>query len=196
MHMRISGPAVLLGVFLGVLLACAGCGTGPSGTPAGGSVQGSGSPSASPSHVLNGRLVGRLRLDGLAQPLLITRTVHPRGGSQTRVYVGGGVELTDTSGNPLVPFVATDTRPTSHVSIACVTGGLQVTTAQPTVPSGVLVGWDIDRTTYRVDRSGAHASGRERVATSVPERTMRTKWPDLAHDRLFVGCRQWSAPVT
>ena len=145
---------------------------------------------------MKGRLVGRLRLDGLAQPLLVTRAEHARGGAQTRVYVGGAVELTDTSGNPLVPFTATDSRATAHVSITCVTGGLQVTTATPTVPGGVLVAWDIDRTTYRVDLSGAHASGHERLATSVPERTLRAKWSDLAHDRLFVGCRQWGAPVT
>jgi len=196
MNVQFSGRVLL--VVLALVIA--GCGSvADRSAPVDGAPQGSGSPSMSPSAasgLLRGRLVARLRLVGLAQPLLVTRDEHPRGGLRTRVYVGGSAtELTDPAGNPVVPFVATDTRPTSHVSVACVPGGLEVDVATPTVPSGVLVAWDIDRTTYRVDTAGAHVAGRERVGTSVPERTLRQDWPELARDRMFVGCRPWGAPV-
>lgn len=196
MRIRISGPSIVLGLALG----CAACGS--SGSTAGGSAQGSAPPAASASGtVLHGRLVGRLRLDGLAAPLLVTREAHVRGGYQMHAYVGGGsgrpsTELLDASGNPVVPFVEGDTRPEAYASVACVARGLQVDVATPTRPSGVLRAWDVVRTTYRVDRSGAHAAGERRVATSVPDRSMHRDWADLVRDRMFVGCGNYSAPVT
>lgn len=139
-----------------------------------------------------GTFVGEAQLRGWGHPLYLTRETHPRGGWQLHVYVETGrpwPELTNSDGNPVVPFVATDTRPVLPVAVSCDLDGFTVRTAEPTEQSGVVFAWDVDATTYRFTGSGVDAGTRTRVRNSVPDEQLRRAMPDLFAHRLFTDCR-------
>ncbi len=105
--------------------------------------------------------VSGITLGGHHGALLVTRQDHPRGGYQLRVYAvgpGGLVELKD-GGQPLVPFVATDTRPISS-TVDCHGGSIVVKQAVAK-PGGR---WAIERTTYAVNGTAATRTGTEAEA--------------------------------
>jgi hypothetical protein len=103
-------------------------------------------------------------LTGRAGHLAVTRQDHPRGGYQLRVFALAGktlVELQD-GGKPLVPFVATDTRPIS-ATVDC--QGASIVVNEAVVGSGGL--WEVRRTTYTVDGGTARRAGSELAASKL-----------------------------
>lgn len=123
--------------------------------------------------------------------LVVTRSVHPRGGYQLRVYAAAGAKLVElTRGTePLVPFVATDVQE-QPLSIDCRAGGLVVTQAVAHEPSGVLFAWDVRRTTYTLDRDARLTAGPEReVEDNVLPAQLRKEWPELVEHTAFPSCR-------
>lgn len=91
-----------------------------------------------------------LTLEGHDGALLVTRQDNPRGGYQLRLFAadnGRLVELKEGA-EPLVPFVATDTRPIS-ATVDC--QGPSIVVREAVAKSGGR--WDIRSTSYDVDGS-------------------------------------------
>jgi len=171
----LSGVASLLAA--GVL---AGCGSSSAPPPE------AASPSAG---AVAGKALGTYTLPGNGPELLVTRESHPRGGSQLHLYVEPALtELTVAGGGPLLPFVATDTPPTSHLSTGCAPGALIVRTATATVPPGVVAAWDIRESRYRIRAGAAVRISTKLLARSVPARDLAHRYPDIAHGAVLAGC--------
>ncbi|WP_123389937.1 hypothetical protein [Nocardioides aurantiacus] len=132
-----------------------------------------------------------VRLTGTDADLLVTEQQHPRGGTRTRVYAaadGALAELVDPDGNPVVPFVATDTPP-APVSVTCTGDGIAVTEAVAHEPAGVMFTWDVRRTTYAVTAGRAERTGSEEIADNVLPGQLRKRFPELARAEVLADCR-------
>lgn len=139
-----------------------------------------------------GKQVANVQVPGDGHRLLLTRQAHPRGGFQYHLYVevaGDQVELTDANHNPVVPFVATDTRPTTLVSADCGPGGFTVSEAEPVRGSGAL-SWDVYRTSYRLDGSQAIPLRHRKVYTGLSDKRLRSRLADLHDGRMFASCQE------
>lgn len=144
--------------------------------------------------------LGRVRLS-TAAPVLVQvpgrrgllvapRESHPRGGFQLHLYGyadGRLAELRDRQGNPVVPFVATDTGP-APVSADCGPRSIVVEQAVAHRPPGIAFAWDVRRTTYTV--SGARVAGQRSVeiADNVLPQQLKSRFPDLVHHVFFRDC--------
>jgi hypothetical protein len=129
-------------------------------------------------------------IPGRTGRLLVTRSDHPRGGYQLRVYAAGPAELDELQigGNPLVPFLATDVQ--EHpFSIDCGDGGLIVTEAVAHEPPGVAAAWDIRRTTYVFEGVRVTPGTTAEVADNVLPSQLGQKYPDLVRHTAFASCR-------
>jgi len=145
--------------------------------------------SASPAGRVAGKVIGHYEMPANGPELVVSRVEHPRGGSQLHLYVAPALsELTDASGGPVVPFIATDTPPTTHASTGCAPGVLIVRTATATVPPGVVAAWDIRETRYRIRGGVATQIGTRLLARSVPARDLAHRYPDVAHGAVLAGC--------
>jgi hypothetical protein len=122
--------------------------------------------------------------------LLVTRSEHPRGGYQLRVYAAGSAGLAElkTGGRSLLPFVATDVQ--EHpLSVDCADGGLVVTEAVPHEPPGVVAAWDVKRTTYAVDGLRLTPGATTEIADNVLPNELAKSYPDLVRHSAFTSCR-------
>jgi hypothetical protein len=131
-----------------------------------------------------------VQIPGRTGQLLVTKSDHPRGGYQLRVYAAGTSGLTElqSDGHPLVPFVATDVQ--EHpLSIDCGEGGLVLTEAVPHEPAGVAAAWDVKRTTYAVNGSSVQAGPTQEVADNVLPSELAATYPDLPKYAAFTSCR-------
>jgi hypothetical protein len=108
-----------------------------------------------------------VKLSGHQGDLLVTRQDHPRGGYQLHIYALGGTELVELqdAGKPLVPFVATDTRPIS-ATVDC--QGSDIVVQEAVAGSGGQ--WDIRRTTYEVSEGAATKAGTKTTSKLTPKR--------------------------
>lgn len=88
----------------------------------------------------------------------------------------------------MLPFMATDTRPTTHTASSCAQGRLVVTVATAAQRLGRAAAWDIRRTTYRVIDGHAQPLDTTDVADGVPARDLTRRYPALARDTLLAGC--------
>ena len=123
-------------------------------------------------------------LSGHHGALLVTKQDHPRGGYQLRVYAVGPdglVELKDGD-QPLVPFVATDTRPIAY-TVDCAGGSIAVKQAVAK-PGGR---WAIERTTYAVNGTSATMKGTQVVAGGLTPAQADAQMPVGA--AVFPSCR-------
>jgi hypothetical protein len=131
-----------------------------------------------------------VQLPGRTGQLLVTKSDHPRGGYQLRLYaaVPSGLTEVQVDGHPLVPFVATDVQ--EHpFSIECADGGLVLTEAVAHEPIGVVPAWDIKRTTYVVDGTSVQKGTTAEVADNVLTNQLAAKYPDLVKHAAFTTCR-------
>jgi hypothetical protein len=118
---------------------------------------------------------------------------HPRGGYQwhlfTRVPGQGTVEVTH-DGQPLLPFVSTDGGGSPMTATCTKSGQVAVYTAQPHQPPGVVLAWDVTRTTYALHGSTATQVSSKVVRKAAADPTLRKQMPQLFHPtRLFAGCQ-------
>lgn len=130
---------------------------------------------------------------GVEGALLATRQSHPRGGLQLRLYAeqdGRLVELVRDGGaaQPLLPFVALD-APTGGVSARCTDGSIVVTEAVAHEPAGVVMAYDVRRTTYAVRDGEAVAGPTEETADNVLPAQLQQRFPDLLGPDVLEGCR-------
>ncbi len=132
-----------------------------------------------------------VRVPGRAAQLVVTRSTHPRGGEQLRVYAAQDDRLVELrrGTEPLVPFTATDVQE-QPASIACGKDSLVLTVAVAHEPPGVVAAWDVRRTAYTLGEGARLEAGPTReVADNVLPGKLRTEWPTLVRHQAFAGCR-------
>jgi hypothetical protein len=131
-----------------------------------------------------------ISVPGLADPLLVTRQDHPRGGFQLRVFAAedGSWKELEVDGHSLVPFVATDVQE-QPLSVDCAKGAIVVTRAVAHEPAGIAFAWDVQRTSYAVQGSQVTAGETEEVADNVLPKQLPTTYPGLGKHEAFTSCR-------
>jgi hypothetical protein len=113
--------------------------------------------------------------------LMVRGKGHSRGGYQLHLYAtlpsGAKVEVLH-DGHPVLPFVATDGALTPMSATCTKNGGIEVLTAETHDPPGVILAWDVTRTTYSV--AGAIAGQTSsRLIEEAPDPTLRAQRPDM-----------------
>lgn len=131
-----------------------------------------------------------VRVPGRDGELVVTRSTHPRGGFQLRVYAAEGARLVELErgSEPLVPFVATDVQ--EHpLSVGCTENALVVTEAVAHEPAGIAYAWDVRRTAYALDGVTLTAGPTKEIADNVLPAQLTRRWADLVDHTAFAGCR-------
>lgn len=112
-----------------------------------------------------------LRIDGAG---------HPRGGFQPHLFsVEEGMAELSVNGGPLLPFVATDGG-AAPMAVRCGRPGtVEVLTATTSEPPGVVLAWDVRRTTYEVHGSEATEIDSEQIRDHTADPLLHEQMPEL-----------------
>lgn len=116
--------------------------------------------------------------------------VHPRGGFQPHLYVVGpdAAREVTSEGGPVVPFVATDGG-MAPLAVHCGGRTLEVLSATTSEPPGIILAWDVHRTTYDLTAGGARKTGTATVEEDAADPILRKDMPELFDTALlFDGC--------
>ncbi len=143
---------------------------------------------ATSAHVV--RLRGS-RGEGPPELLLVHGGDHPRGGFQPHLFTvyGGLHEVTD-DGHPLLPFVATDGGGLPATARCGDHGTVEVLTATTSEPPGIVLAWDVQRTTYRIGESAVEEAGSDQIRDHTADPVLREEMPQLFEpDGFFADCR-------
>jgi flavin reductase (DIM6/NTAB) family NADH-FMN oxidoreductase RutF len=141
---------------------------------------------------LDGSTVSVLNAGDLGDSVLVRVDggVHPRGGYQPHLYLVGPDALREVTvdGHPVVPFVATDGG-MAPLAVRCGDGTIEVVSATTAEPPGVMMAWDVQRTTYTLSADGAREKGSGSLEEDVADPLLRKHMPELFDPgRLFAGC--------
>jgi hypothetical protein len=122
--------------------------------------------------------------------LLVHGGSHPRGGFQPHVFsLAGGLHEVLVDGNPLLPFVATDGGGSPVTATCRGDHGVDVLTATTSEPPGVVLAWDVQRTSYDVRDGEATRTGTRQVHDHTADPVLRKEMPALFEpDGFFTGC--------
>jgi hypothetical protein len=125
--------------------------------------------------------VALLRVDG---------GVHPRGGFQPHLFVvTDSVREATVDGQPLLPFVATDGGMAPMTARCTDDGGVAVLSATTSEPPGVILAWDVERTTFHILASGTVSSTTAQVEDHIADPLLHKKMPELFETGdLFANC--------
>jgi hypothetical protein len=135
-----------------------------------------------------------VRLTGPEAPdlVLLSSRGLDRGGAQRHLFGAGGpsgLREVTADGHPVLPFVATDGGAAPTTALCTPDGGIAVDTALTAEPPGIVLAWDVTRTSYDV-RDGLAVNPRTRtIATDAADPVLREDRPELFRDRPFGGCR-------
>jgi hypothetical protein len=130
-------------------------------------------------------------LAGGDQLLMVDGGRHPRGGFQPHVFsLAGGLHEVQVDGNPLLPFVATDGGGLPVTATCRDDGGIDVLEATTSEPPGVVLAWDVQRTSYRLEDGEAVRTGTKQVRDHAADPVLRDEMPALFDtDGFFRDCR-------
>ncbi len=181
---------VLIAVLIAVLLALTGCaaesGRAPDPTAP------DGPPTTTRSDLLPSSMFLVALTDGRILAVYRGRA-HPRGGYPLHVFTRDGegrVVEVRYGGRPLLPFVATDTVAAAMTATCARDGEVAVTTATVHEPPGIILAWDVTRTTYRLHGARAEKVATTSVGRSVADPVLRRRMPALFHPgEIFADCR-------
>jgi hypothetical protein len=122
--------------------------------------------------------------------LLVDGGVHPRGGFQPHLFVlADELHEVREDGNPLLPFVATDGGGAPMAATCLGDRELGILTATTSEPPGVILAWDVQRTTYRLEGHEAVLVGTKQVRDHAADPTLRKEMPELFEPgALFADC--------
>jgi hypothetical protein len=144
-----------------------------------------------PLHLVPKR-VQVVRLHGKAADLvLLWSQPHPRGGSQPHLFGlrdSGRLAEVTLDGRPVLPFVATDGGGSPMTATCTGSGGIAVFTAVAHEPPGIVLAWDVTRTTYDIRDGRAVAVGSSMVQEAAADPALRRSRPELFSGKLFVNC--------
>lgn len=126
--------------------------------------------------------------------VMVDGAVHPRGGYQTHLYAlasSGALAEVTARGGPLLPFTSTDTGSAPQTATCTEDGNVAVWTATTHKPPGIVLAWDVRRTTYRIDGATAHPEGTELVEDGAADPLLRKQMPQLFQPHgYFADCRR------
>jgi hypothetical protein len=127
-----------------------------------------------------------------AELLLVHGGSHPRGGYQPHLFVlSDGLHEVRVDGHPLLPFVATDGGGTPATARCGDHGTVEVLAATTSEPPGVILAWDVRRTTYRLHGGEAELLGTAQIRDHAADPVLRKELPQLFEpDRLLADCRR------
>lgn len=130
-----------------------------------------------------------------AELLLVNGGAHPRGGFQPHVFsLDGGLHEVQVDGNPLLPFVATDGGGLPVTATCRADGGVDVLEATTSEPPGVVMAWDVQRTSYRLDDGQAVRTGTKQIRDHAADPVLRKEMPALFEpDGFFSECGRASS---
>jgi hypothetical protein len=143
---------------------------------------------ATTAHVVHLRGAGG---DGPRELLLVRGGAHPRGGFQPHLFtVYGGLHEVTVDGRPLLPFVATDGGGLPATARCGDDGTVEVLTATTSEPPGIVLAWDVQRTTYRIGESGVEELDSSQIEDHAADPVLRKEMPQLFRpDGFFADCR-------
>jgi hypothetical protein len=127
---------------------------------------------------------------GPAALLRVDGGTHPRGGFQPHLFlVSESVQELTVDGRPLLPFIATDGG-MAPMTVACTDdGGVAVLAATTSEPPGVVLAWDVERTTYDVSGTEVVQTGTEQLEDHIADPLLRKEMPELFEPgALFENC--------
>ena len=88
-----------------------------------------------------------------------------------------------------MPFVATDGGAAPMAATCVGDGEIGVLTATTSEPPGVILAWDVQRTTYRLEGHQAVLVGTKQVRDHAADPTLRKEMPELFEpDAFFADC--------
>ena len=130
-------------------------------------------------------------LGGGRELLLVHGGVHPRGGFQPHLFgTTGGLQEVLVDGNPLLPFVATDGGGAPTTATCGADDKVSLLAATTSEPPGVVLAWDVQRTTYRIEGSEAVLVGTRQVREHAADPVLREAMPELFDPAaLFADCK-------
>jgi hypothetical protein len=113
---------------------------------------------------------------------------HPRGGFQPHLFaVAAGMAEVGVDGAPLLPFVATDGG-AAPTAARCGPGGtVELLRAATSEPPGVVLAWDVHRTTYEVDGAHAEKAGSDQLHDHIADPMLREQMPELFEPEGLLG---------
>lgn len=133
-----------------------------------------------------------VQLSGTDRQLLIVREeAHPRGGYMLHIFGGADGELDEVlaDGEPVAGFIATDGGMPPGTAQCTDAGGIATVTAITHEPPGIVLAWDVTRTTYSLDANSAERTSSRQIRTAVADPTLRNAIPQLFDpDGYFADC--------
>lgn len=127
-----------------------------------------------------------VRTPGRASDLLVLASAPTGGSTQPHLFAADGQEVL-VDGRPLLPAVDAGHR--TPVDATCARGGrLVVVTAKAHQPPGIVLAWDVTRTTYAVERDHATPVATATVARAAADPLLRKQHPELYDGRLLADC--------
>lgn len=133
-----------------------------------------------------------VQLSGTDRQLLMVREqAHPRGGYVVHLYSAADGELGEVlaDGEPVVGFVATDGGMLPATAQCTDDGGIATFTATTHEPPGIVLAWDVTRTTYSLDGNTAKQASLKQIRTAAADPSLRKEMPQLLEpEGYFADC--------
>jgi hypothetical protein len=124
--------------------------------------------------------------------LMLHGRPHPRGGYPVHLYgaAHGAIAEVLADGRPVVGFVATDGGAAPATASCTSDGGIATWMGIAHQPPGVVLAWDLWRTTYTLKGTTATKSSRDLVREAVADPLLRRDMPELFDPgAIFADCR-------
>jgi hypothetical protein len=123
-----------------------------------------------------------VQLRGSDRQLLMVRgEPHPRGGYMLHLFGGADGQIGEVlaDGEPLLGFVATDGGGAPATASCTTDSGIAELTAKTHAPPGIVLAWDVWRTTYTLNGNTAVAESTEQVEDAAADPILRKEMPQL-----------------
>ena len=138
---------------------------------------------------LSAKAAAVVHLHGPGDLVMVTSRPAANGRSRQHLYGAGRNGLTEVTagGKPVLPAASTSPG-SAPMTATCVPGGIAVVTATAHQPPGIVLAWDVQRTTYDLRNGVATRRGTSMVKTAAADPLLRKEMPELFDGRLFRSC--------
>jgi hypothetical protein len=131
-----------------------------------------------------------LKGPGAPDLVLLPGAPHRRGGAQMHLFGARSDRLAEVTaaGEPVLPFVATDGGSAPMTATCRAHGGIAVWTGTAHQPPGIVLAWDVERTTYDIRNGSAVHPRTTTIVRAAADPLLRKQRPELFAGRLFADC--------